>query len=109
MLLLLVTVLVGCAGDYSASGDCKHLANELSPVIEKSLGFTPSINKTWGDGGMTPWCRIDFSTTKENARNDDRLRSAVEEGIAGWPSGVVVTIHSAGSRTIEVRSPGKGR
>lgn len=110
LLLLLTPLLAGCVGDYSASGDCDDLANELSPVIEKSIGSAPSVKNTWGDGGMMPWCRIDFSTTKEYPPNDDRLsalKSKVEAGMAGWSSGVVVTIHGGNDHGIEVRSPDK--
>jgi hypothetical protein len=110
LLLLLTPLLAGCLGDYAAGGDCDNLANELSPVIEKSTGSAPSINSTWGDGGMMPWCRIDFSTTKKYAPNDDRLsalKSEVEAGMARWSSGVVVTIHDGNGLSIEVLSPDK--
>ena len=105
---MVTPLLAGCVGDYFASGDCDGLANELSPVIEKSIGSAPSINSTWGDGGMMPWCRIDFSTTKEYWPNDERLsalKSEVEAGMADWSSGVVVTIHRGNDRSIEVLSP----
>ena len=108
LLLLLTPLLAGCVGDYFASGDCDDLANELSPVIEKSIGSAPSINSTWGDGGMMPWCRIDFSTTKEYGPDDERLsalKSEVEAGMADWSRGVVVTIHGGNDRSIEVLSP----
>jgi hypothetical protein len=108
LLLLLTPLLAGCVGDYFASDDCDGLANELSPAIEKSTGFTPSIISTWGDGGMTPWCRIEFSTNKEYAPDDERLsalKSEVAAGMADWPSGVVVTIRRGNDRIFEVLSP----
>lgn len=108
LLLLLTPLLAGCVGDYFASDDCDSLANELSPVIEKSIGSAPSINSTWGDGGMMPWCRIEFSTNKEYAPGDESLsalKSEVEAGMADWSSGVVVTIQRGNDPSIEVLSP----
>lgn len=105
---MLTPLLAGCVGDYVASDDCDGLAHELSPVIEKSIGSSPSINSTWGDGGMMPWCRIEFSTNREYAPDDERLsalKSEVGAVMADWSSGVVVTIHSGNDRSIEVLSP----
>ena len=105
---MLSPLLTGCLGDYAAGGLCAGLASELSPVIEKSIGSAPTNKETWGDGGLMPWCRIDFSTTKEYPPNDDRLialKSEVEAGMAGWSSGVVVTIHDGNDRSIEIHSP----
>lgn len=110
LLLLLTPLLAGCLGDYSASGDCDDLANELSPVIEKFIGSAPSMDSTWGDGGMMPWCRIDFTTAEEYASDDERLsalKSEVEAGMADWSRGVLVTIHGGNDRSIEVLSPGE--
>ncbi|XAS71999.1 hypothetical protein VUN82_23490 [Micrococcaceae bacterium Sec5.1] len=108
LLLVLTPLLAGCMGDYFASDDCDGLANELSLVIGESIESSPSINSTWGDGGIMPWCRIDYSTTKDHAPDDERLsamKSEVEAGMADWSSGVVVTIHLGTDRSIEVLSP----
>lgn len=108
LVLLLTPLLAGCLGDYFASGDCDDLANELSPVIEKSTGSAPSIDSTWGDGSMMPWCRIDFTTADGYAPDDarlDTLKSDVEAGMADWSNGIVVTINTSDDRSIEVLSP----
>ncbi|MFK0006834.1 hypothetical protein ACIQTZ_07265 [Paenarthrobacter sp. NPDC090520] len=110
LLLMVAPLLAGCLGDYSAFGDCNDLANEISHVIEKSIGSAPSLNSARGDGGMTPWCRIDFTTTDEYAADDKRLsalKTEVEAGMANWSRGIVVTIHGGNERSIEVLSPGE--
>lgn len=108
VLLLLTPLLTGCLGDYFASGECDDLAGELSPVIEESLGSAPTIDSTWGDGGMTPWCVIEVTTADVYSPEDVRLaalKSDVEAGIRSWPSDVVITIHISAADSIEVLSP----
>ncbi len=107
-LVVLVLPLTGCVGDYIASGECADLADELTPLIEHSLGERPALDSTWGDGSMMPWCLIDFTTADAYPADDGRLgalKSKVAAQVEGWRSGVIVKIHTGTDASLEVRSP----
>lgn len=108
LLLVLTPLLTGCLGDYAASGECDDLSKKLSPAIGHATGALPTIDSTWGDGGMTPWCVITFTTSKDYTPDDDRisaLKANVEARMADWSSGVVVTIQTGNNLSLEFRSP----
>ena len=105
---MLAPLLTGCLGDYAASGECNDLSTKLSPAIGHATGALPTIDSAGGDGGMMPWCVMEFTTSKDYMPDDDRisaLKANVEARMADWSSGVVVTIHTGNNLSLEFRSP----
>ncbi|MFJ4229899.1 hypothetical protein ACIPYV_20220 [Paenarthrobacter nicotinovorans] len=108
LLLMLTPLLTGCLGDYASAAECGDLSEKLSSPIGKATGSLPTIDSTWGDGAMMPWCVMEFTTSKDYTPDDDRisaLKALVEARMAHWSSGVVVTIHTGNNLSLEFHSP----